>query len=89
MWKLWSTKQKKVIKKRELSNPIIDNRIISDYTFATRFSQFLEGVQVNCQMDEEELEYMKSVASKLLVYHMATVNDKDEKDYFKNLGYKL
>ena len=81
-------KDKKLIKRKELKNPIIDNRIISDITFATRFSNFLEDIQTTDCAGEEELEYLRSVASKLLVYQMATVEDKDEKDYFKNLGYK-
>lgn len=83
------SKKKKLVKKKELENPIVDNRIISDITFATRFSHFLEEVTTVSQTDDEELEYLKSVASKLLVYQMATVDDKDEKDYFKNLGYKV
>ena len=81
--------EKKIIKKKELINPIVDNRIVSDYTFATRFKNFLEGIQVCDACGEDELNYMKLVAGELLTYQMATVKDKDEKDYFKNLGYKI
>lgn len=81
--------EKKIIKKKELVNPILDNRIVSDITFATRFSSFLDDIQVNDQAGEEELEYLKSVAGKLLTYQMATLKDNNEKDYFKNLGYKI
>lgn len=81
--------KKKIIKKKELENPIVDNRIVSDVSFATRFSSFLKGIQVNDPADEEELEYFRMVASKLLIYQMATVSTTDEKNYFKNLGYKL
>jgi len=81
--------KKKIIKKKELKNPIVDDRIVSDISFAIRFSSFLEGVQVNDPMSEDELEYLKLVASKLLTYQMATVSTDSEKNYFKNLGYKL
>ena len=83
------THMKNIIKKKELINPIVDDRIVSDITFATRFKHFLEDIETSDQMGSEELEYMKMVASKLLVYQMATVKDKDEKDYFRNLGYKI
>lgn len=81
-------KKSKLIKKKELENPIIDNRIVNDTTFATRFSNFLNGIQVNDPADAEELEYFRMVASKLLIYQMATVNTTDEKNYFRNLGYR-
>lgn len=81
--------KKKIIKKKELENPIVDNRIVSDVSFAIRFSSFLKGIQVNDPADEEELEYFRMVASKLLTYQMATISTDSEKNYFKNLGYKL
>ena len=41
---------------------IKDNRMVSDETFATRFVFFLKDIQVNDQMGQEELEYMRAVA---------------------------
>ena len=79
--------KKKIIKKKELVNPIVNNRIVSDITFATRFSSFLKNIQVSDPIGEEELEYLKMVSSRLLVYQLATVEDENEKAYFKNLGY--
>lgn len=81
--------ERKIIKKKELINPILDNRVVSDITFATRFAEFLKGCRPLNQIDEEELEYLKSVAGKLLTYQVATLEDNNEKDYFRNLGYKI
>lgn len=89
MKKTQTRSEKKIIKKKELVNPILDERIVSDITFATRFSEFLKGCRPINQIDEEELEYLKMVAGKLLTYQMATLKDNEEKDYFKNLGYKI
>ena len=79
--------KKKIIKKKELVNPIVNNRIVSDITFATRFSEFLKNIQVSDPLSEEELEYLKMISSRLLIYQLATVEDENEKEYFKNLGY--
>lgn len=46
----------------DCSNPIIDNRIVSDKTFAVRLYNFLNAVQVNDMAGEEEKEYLLSVA---------------------------
>lgn len=80
-------KPPKVIKKLDI--PIIDGRIVSDITFATRLADFLGDIQVNDQCGYEELEYLKSVAGKLLTYQLATATDENEKNYFRNLGYEI
>ncbi len=82
-------KEKRIVKKKELINPIKDNRLVSDYTFAVRLKSFLNQIYPADQMSEEELDYLKEVANKLLIYQMATVVDQDEKDYFENLGWKI
>lgn len=62
-----------------MENAIKDNRIVNDYTFATRFKRFLKGIRVNDMGSEEELEYFKTVAKKLLGYQVVTVEiDSDE-----------
>lgn len=68
-----------------MKNIIKDNRIISDITFARRFKSFLEDVSPNCPAGEEELNYLKSVADKLLKYQIHTC-PKDEVKYHENCG---
>jgi len=60
---------------------IKDNRIVSDTTFATRFVCFLKDIQVNDQMSEEELMYMRRVANSLLLHQANTATDTQEKQY--------
>ncbi len=64
-----------------MENPIKDNRIVSDKTFATRFVAFLKDVRVSDAMSDDELWYLRNVAEHLLSYQMHTVTDEDEKDY--------
>lgn len=71
-----------------MNNPIKDNRIVSDYTFATRFLQFLADFYPDAgswhPILEEEYEYMCLVAKELLDYQKSTCEDKYEKQYFEN-----
>lgn len=69
-----------------MKNPIIDNRIVSDKTFAVRLYNFVRGVQVNDMASEEEQVYLQGVATRLLEYQIKTATTDDEKQYFKNLG---
>lgn len=76
-----------------MENPIIDNRIVNDKTFATRFFSFLERLYGNDitysgPMESEEYEYMCIVACRLLKYQVETCPN-NEKWYFENLvkGY--
>lgn len=69
--------------------PIIkDNRIVSDKTFAVRFSSFLENIPTNWWMSQphlyEEYNYMRNVAKRLLKYQLKTMT-KDEESYFDNI----
>ena len=69
-----------------MSNPIEDNRIINDYTFAIRLHRFLEKVEVSDLPSEEEKEYLLYVANKLIDWQCLTVMDKSEKEYLKRLN---
>lgn len=62
---------------------IKDNRIVSDYTFATRLVSFLKDVQVNDPITEEELEYLQKVAHKLLSHQVNSCTDKSEIEYLE------
>ena len=74
----------------QFDNPIKENRIVSDYTFAVRFKQFLDWIPKNWWMSQphyyEEFEYMKLIAENLLKYQSQTVCDKDEIVYLKRLN---
>lgn len=64
-------------------NPIIDNRIVNDHTFALRLKLFISNTEVNDLPGEEEKEYLLYVADKLIKYQKLTVMSKDEKEYLK------
>lgn len=64
-------------------NPIIDNRIVNDYTFALRLKNFISKVEVNDLPGEEEKNYLLYVANKLIRYQKLTVMTKSEKEYLK------
>lgn len=77
-----------------MKNPIIDNRIVDNHTYAVRQLGFLCSLYPNgipmstCSgMDEEEYEYLCWVACELVRYQVATCPD-DEKWYFENLVKK-
>lgn len=64
-------------------NPIIDNRIVNDHTFALRLKNFISKVEVNDLPSEEEKNYLLYVADKLIRYQKITVMTKSEKEYLK------
>lgn len=66
-----------------MKNPIIGNRIVNDKTFARRLLSHLKSVSPNCAMGEEELDYLTSVANKLLEHQIETCPD-EEKSYHEN-----
>lgn len=69
-----------------MSNPIIDNRIVSDKTFAIRLYNFLNTTQANDMAGEEEKEYLLGVAKRLIAHQKATINTAAESDYFRMIG---
>jgi len=74
---------------KSIINPIKENRIVSDITFATRFLNFLESFYYDSgswhPILEEEYEYLCIIAKQLLDYQKSTMNNSDEYEYFKNL----
>lgn len=70
-----------------MENPIKDNRIVSDKTFARRFKSFLKDVEPNCAMGAEELDYLKIVSEELLAYQLHTCPE-EEVPYHENIGKK-
>ena len=64
-----------------MKNPIIDNRIVNDTTFALRFKNFIQNVNVCDQPSEEEKDYLLMVAYKLLTYQAETAVDSNELEY--------
>ena len=68
-----------------IENPIKDNRIVCSKTFAIRFKNFIENVEVHDCASEEEKEFLLYVAERLLNYQISTVTDSEEKDYLRRL----
>ena len=70
-------------------NPIKDNRIVNDTTFAVRLYHFIEQVNVCDMASEEEQEYLMRVAKKLYNYQCATATQKEEVDYLERVKTEL
>jgi hypothetical protein len=70
-------------------NIIKDNRIVSDKTFAWRFLNFLENVEVNDAASDEELEYLTSVAHQLLIHQDNTATELEEVEYLNRIRLKF
>jgi len=72
------------------ANPIKDNRIVSSYTFAVRFKQFLDWIPKEFYMSGphilEEYECMQHIADQLLKYQIQTATDESEINYLKRLN---
>ena len=68
--------------------PIEDGRLVSDYTFAVRLSEFLKDIQPTDPCSDEELQYLREVSRELLEYQVNTAKDIDEINYLKRLGLK-
>ena len=68
-----------------MNNPIKDNRIVSDKTFAIRLRNFIKNVQVNDAASEEERDYLLMVSKDLLQYQVDTATDKFELEYIKKM----
>lgn len=71
-----------------MDNPIKDNRIVNDTTFAVRLKLFVDSVTVCDCASEEEKEYLQRVAVKLIKYQVETSTDEEEVNYLKRLGLK-
>ena len=64
-----------------MKNPIKDNRIVNDTTFALRLKNFIENVTVCDQPSEEEKDYLLIVADRLLRFQIGTATDSKELAY--------
>lgn len=64
-----------------MENPIKDNRIVNDKTFALRLKNFIKNVNVCDMASEEEKDYLLMVAYKLLTYQVETAVDSNELAY--------
>ena len=73
-----------------MNNPIKDNRLVSDKTFAIRFRNFIKDIQVCDPASDEEKEYLLNVANQLLKYQIQTAIqtaiDESEINYLKRLN---
>lgn len=71
------------LKLEKVNSPIIDNRLVNDYTFAIRLKLFLENVIILDLPGEEEKEYLLNIANKLIDWQKLTVLNNTEKEYLK------
>lgn len=69
-----------------MENPIKENRLVNDQTFAIRLKSFIDNVIVLDLPSEEEKEYLLQVADKLINYQCVTVSDNVEREYLKRLN---
>ena len=64
-----------------MDNPIKDNRIVNDTTFAVRLKLFVDSVTVCDCASEEEKDYLLMVADRLLRFQIGTATDSKELAY--------
>lgn len=66
-------------------NPIKDNRIVNDETFAIRLRDFIKRTDVCDAMSYEEKEYLLRVSEDLLHYQIETATEDSELKYLDNI----
>jgi hypothetical protein len=71
-----------------MDNPIKDNRIIKDKTFALRLLSFALDTQCNDACSEDEKESFVSYSTSLLKYQIETATDQYEIDYLERCNAK-
>lgn len=71
-----------------MKNPIKQNRIVNDKTFARRLVGHLEVTQSNCAIGQEEIDYLLTVAKDLLAYQLETCPE-NEKPYQNNCNKNI
>lgn len=64
-----------------MKNPIKENRIVKDHTFALRLLSFALDTQCGDACGEDEKESMISYSTSLLKYQIETATDEDEISY--------
>lgn len=71
-----------------INNPIKDNRIVKDKTFALRLLGFALGVDCGDACSEDEKESMISYSTSLLRYQIETAVEQEEIDYLERTNAK-
>jgi len=71
-----------------MDNPIKENRIVKDHTFALRLLSFALDTQCGDACSEDEKESMISYSTGLLKYQIETVTEQFEKDYLERCNAK-
>ena len=71
-----------------MDNPIKDNRIVKDKTFALRLLRFALETQSGDACGEDEKESMISYSTSLLKYQIETATDQYELDYLDRCNAK-
>ena len=71
-----------------MENPIKDNRIVKDKTFALRLLDFALNTNCNDACSEDEKESMVSYSTSLLQYQIETATEQDEIDYLERCNAK-
>ena len=66
-----------------MTNPIKDNRIVKDKTFALRLLNFALETQCSDPCSEDEKESMVSYATSLLQYQIETATEDSELKYLE------
>lgn len=61
-----------------MENPIKNNRIVSDHTFALRLYNFIKDCQILDAGSEEEKEYLLRVAKDLVKYQVETAPESEQ-----------
>lgn len=69
-----------------MKNIIKDNRLVSNYTFATRLLSFVESITVSDACASDEKDAMVNTAKELLKYQCNTATDENEIEYLKRVG---
>ena len=72
----------------EMENPIKDNRIVKDETFALRLLSFALETTCADACSEDEKESMVSYSTSLLKYQIETATDQYELDYLERCNAK-
>ena len=69
-----------------MENPIKENRIVCDYTFAKRLLSFASDVTCSDACSEDEKESFIEYANELLKYQCLTAIDENEIHYLRRVG---
>lgn len=74
-----------LINLKRMNNPIKDNRIVNDVTFAIRLRDFIYYTDICDAISEEEKDYLLRIAQQLLDYQVETATNESELRYLENI----